>query len=195
MARKTITAAGKKASATIFCSGLIVYPHRHIIYLEGYGPTQEVRAFAQVLKMDGTELLIHGDLGEDGETREFERKHQIELNGNLRIIPDMGNGYTGIIVTPMQTDYIIGDTQEECFEIFSRILDQEHFVHRDWYEKIFAYAKEVPMQVGERMCYFFANQKELIEKSVVEMLKWKAVSMPPATADLKLEVITKEAQP
>ena len=45
----TISLLGQRASASIFCNNLILDNDRLIVLLSAYGPSQEVRAFAQIL--------------------------------------------------------------------------------------------------------------------------------------------------
>ena len=47
----TISLLGQRASATIFCNNLILDNDRLIVLLSAYGPSQEVRAFAQILNL------------------------------------------------------------------------------------------------------------------------------------------------
>ena len=46
---QTISLIGHRATATVFCSNLILDNDRLIVLLSAYGPSQEVRAFAQIL--------------------------------------------------------------------------------------------------------------------------------------------------
>ena len=52
-----ISLMGQRASATIFCSNLVLEKERSIVLLSAYGPSQEVRAFAQILLRSGSPLL------------------------------------------------------------------------------------------------------------------------------------------
>ena len=190
---KTITLACKKTAATIFCTNLILYPTRHIVYLKAFGPTQEVRAFAQAFR-EKPELVIHHDADLETGDRLFNRVCNIEIFGNLRLIPNLGNGYMGLIIAPETRDLLIGATREECFTHFSRILDQEHFVHREWYDKLFSLAKEVSVSIGEGVCLFFPFEKGQIQRAIQEMLKWKSLSMPAPTEELTVGTTGKENQ-
>jgi hypothetical protein len=188
---KTITLTCKKTAATIFCTNLILYPTKNIVYLKSFGPTQEVRAFAQMFREE-PELMIHHDADPDTGNRPFDRVYSVKVFGNLRLIPNLGNGYTGLVIAPETHNLLISATREECFTHFSRILDQEHFVHREWYEKLFSLAKEVPVSVGEGVCLFFPFEKETVRNAIQEMLKWRSLSMPAPTEELTVGTTVKE---
>ena len=120
----TISLMGQRASATIFCNNLILDNDRLIVLLSAYGPSQEVRAFAQILHDREAPLLeVPG-----------KKSNRVALGGLVSLISKMDNGYSGLYILPSkQRRLIIGNNREECFTIYSRILDQQQFVHRDWY--------------------------------------------------------------
>ncbi len=82
-----ITIANDKASATVICQDLIlddsVPGARNIFYLNVYGPTQEVRAFAQILAMKGALECHDNAIG----------PINVWSSHPLRVIPKMGEGY------------------------------------------------------------------------------------------------------
>ncbi len=171
---QTISLEGKKATATIFLSNLIYRRLRDVVFLTAYGPTQEVRAFGQLLTEDGTTLKIP----------EIATLRAVRPEGLYRIIPNLPNGYSAIYVLPSTKDYLLGDSKEECFGIFSRILDQTKFVHREWYEELFdVVTEEIPPAVGTKKCYRLAAN---IERQVAERVETGAFRFPASTAALTL---------
>lgn len=170
----TISLEGKRASATIFASNLMYRRLRDIVFLTAYGPTQEVRAFGQLLSEDGTVLKVP----------EIITLRSVRCEGTYRIIPNLDNGYSAIYLLPSAKDYLLGDSKEECFEIFSRILDQTEFVHRDWYEALFELAEELVPTVGTKKCYRLAQG---IEQEVSRRVAEGIFSFPGSTADLTIE--------
>ena len=78
----TIALLGLRASASIFCSNLILDNDRLIVLLSAYGPSQEVRAFAQILH------------DRDAPLQEFHDKksNRVAVGGTLSLISKMDNG-------------------------------------------------------------------------------------------------------
>jgi len=172
---QTISLEGKKATATLFVSNLIYRRLRDVVFLTVYGPSQEVRAFGQLLTEDGTTLRIP----------EIVTLRVVRSEGLYRIIPNLPNGYSAIYALPSTKDYLLRDSKEECFRVFSRILDQTKFVHRDWYEDLFdVVTEELPPTVGTKKCYRLAAN---IEKEVAERVETGAFRFPASTADLTLD--------
>lgn len=170
-----ISLTGKRASATILVKDLIYRRLRDIVFLAAYGPSQEVRAFGQLLAEEGATLKIP----------EVATLRAARSEGMCRIIPNLTNGYSAIYVLPSTKDYLLGDNKEECFGIFSRILDQTMFVHRDWYEQLFdVVVEELQPTVGAKLCYRLKNN---IEEEVAERVANGAFTMPASTADLVLD--------
>lgn len=176
-----ITIANDKASATVICRDLIlddtVAGARNIIYLTAYGPTQEIRAFAQVLAMKGY-LECHGT---------DSRQINVWSNHPLRVIPKMGEGYSGIHITPAAgSSYLIGSSKQDCYQVFTRILDQQEFVHRDWYETLFTeVTREIEPVTGNRRCWKFLAHD--LKSEIVNRLKYGGLKMPLATAHFTIE--------
>lgn len=180
-----IALTGKKASATVFVSNLIVV-NKQVRYLTAYGPTQEVRAFAQLLASGEAEAVIE----ENG----VHKERIYNLSGrDVRFVTDLGNGYSGVFIIPAADSHLlIGNSQAECYNIFSLILDQQEFVHRDWYPLMFSkIAKEIPTTLGSKRCWQY--HPESIPLIIAEALKWDAIMMPPTTAHLVVE--TMETKP
>lgn len=172
---QTISLTGKRASATIFVKDLIYRRLRDIVFLAAYGPSQEVRAFGQLLSEEGVTLKIP----------EVATLRAARTEGMYRIIPNLPNGYSAIYVLPSTKDYLLGESKEECFGIFSRILNQTTFVHRDWYEELFdVVVEELQPTVGAKLCY---RLKGNIEKEVAERVAKGVFTMPASTADLVLD--------
>ncbi len=176
-----ITLSNKKASASIICRDLIA-DGRNIIYLAAYGPTQEVRAFAQIL---GMTTQWPGQLEHDGGS------FNAWCNNPLRIIPKMGEGYSGVYITPANPmAYLIADSTEVCHHVFARILDQQEFVHRDWYETLFPeVTTEIKPLIGEKFCWEFRNKE--LKQEVVNRLKYGGLKMPPPTANFTITTADK----
>lgn len=176
---ETISIGGKKANATIFCSDLIRH-NSDVIFLKAYGPTQEVRAFAQI-------LLESGDITSDNVNIT-----SAKLAGIMKIIPNLANGYSALFVVPTGNTYIIGDTDEECFDILSRILDQAYFVHRDWYKEVVKLNARLDPKIGTKKCYILV--KNLAEE-VLNRVKFGAFKFPKVSASLTVETIQKQEAP
>jgi len=176
-----ITISNDKASATVICRDLIlddsVAGARNLFYLTAYGPTQEIRAFAQILAMKGS-LECHG---------KEDRSINIWSNHHLRVIPKMGEGYSGVYITPSSdSSFLIGSSKADCYQVFTRILDQREFVHRDWYEVLFnEVSTEIEPLVGNKRCWKFRGHE--LKPEIVNRLKYGGLKMPPATAHFTIE--------
>ncbi|MBT0663118.1 hypothetical protein KI809_02290 [Geobacter pelophilus] len=176
-----ITISNDKASATVICRDLIlddsVPGARNLFYLTAYGPTQEIRAFAQILAIKGS-LECHG---------KEDRSTNIWSNHPLRVIPKMGEGYSGAYITPSSdSSFLIGTSKADCYQVFTRILDQREFVHRDWYETLFnEVSMEIEPLVGNKRCWKFRTHE--LKSEIVNRLKYGGLKMPPATAHFTIE--------
>lgn len=175
---ETVSIEGKRANATIFVSNLIKHGSQ-VIFLTAYGPTQEVRAFAQILSEGG-----------DIET-DKDRINGARLNGMMKVIPGLPNGYSGLYIIPTGNQYLVGDTDEECFGIFGRILDQAYFVHRDWYADLATLNARLEPMIGIKKCFIVAQD---IVNEVQGRVKYGAFKFPASTAQITLER-KEEAQP
>lgn len=174
----TISLKGKRATATIFCSNLIM-KGRNVAFLTAYGPSQEVRAFAHLLTSGEAEL-------------ETENTKVINTSflSNPTMIPKLDNGYTGLyLVPPLSSQLVIGNSEDECFDIYSRVLDQQQFVHCDWYRDIFKLAKEMTPEIGVKKCY---QTIENVAHEVQQRIKYGAFSFPVSTAELVVETNEKK---
>lgn len=176
-----ITISNDKASATVICRDLILDDSepgaRNIFYLTAYGPTQEIRAFAQILAMKGL-LECHGKEG---------RPFNVWSKHPLRVMPKMGEGYSGAYITPsIDSSYLVGSSKEDCYQVFTKILDQREFVHRDWYETLFnEVSMEIEPLVGNKRCWKFRSHE--LKSEIVNRLKYGGLKMPPATAHFTIE--------
>jgi hypothetical protein len=172
----TISLLGQRASATIFCNNLILDNDRLIVMLSTYGPSQEVRAFAQILYDKEAPLLeIPGKKGS-----------RISFGGPVSLIGKMDNGYSGLYILPSkQRRLIIGNNREECFTIYSRILDQQQFVHRDWYLPLFDMAELLVPQIGNKVCYRLI---ENVPEEVRNRIRYGGFAFPETTTGITVEV-------
>jgi len=175
---QTISINGKRANATIFASNLIRHTSS-VIFLTAYGPTQEVRAFAQI-------LLEGGDIESDACNITG-----VSLGGIMKVIPGMPNGYSGLYVIPAGNKYIVGDTDEDCFNILSRVLDQAYFVHRDWYKEVTGLNARLDPKIGTKKCYIMVDN---LEEEVRNRVKYGSLKFPVSTATLTIEK-QEEAKP
>ncbi|ANA41838.1 hypothetical protein A2G06_17020 (plasmid) [Geobacter anodireducens] len=174
----TISLKGKRATATVFCSNLIM-KGRNVAYLTAYGPSQEVRAFAQLLTSGEAEL----------ET-ENTRVINTSFLSNPIMIPKLDNGYTGLyLVPPLSSQLVVGNSEDACFDIYSRILDQQQFVHCDWYSDIFKLAKEVTPEIGVKKCYLTIDN---VAHEVQQRIRYGGFSFPASTANLEVETAEKK---
>ncbi|WP_224962760.1 hypothetical protein [Geomonas subterranea] len=176
---QTVSIEGKRANATIFASNLIKHG-QSVIFLTAYGPTQEVRAFAQV-------LLEGGNI----ET-ENARINGAHLGGMMKVIPGFANGYSGLYVIPTENRYLVGDTDEECHGIFARILDQAYFVHRDWYADLATLNARLEPVIGSKKCFIVAKD---IVNEVQGRVKYGCFKFPAITAQITIDRKEEEAQP
>ena len=172
----TISLLGQRASASIFCSNLILDSDRLIVLLSGYGPSQEVRAFAQILHDRESPLLEVPD----------KKGTRVAVGGTVSLIGKMDNGYTGLYILPdPKRRLIVGNSREECFTIYSRILDQQQFVHRDWYLPLFDMAEELTPAIGTRKCY---RHIENVPEEVRNRIRYGGFAFPESTASITVEV-------
>jgi len=171
-----ISLLGQRTSATIFCGDLILEENRLIVFLSAYGPTQEVRAFAQILcDREAPLLKIRGRKG-----------MRIAVGGSIGLIGKMDNGYSGLYIIPgCQRRLIVGNSREECFTIYSRILDQQHFVHRDWYHHLFDKAEEILPLVGNKKCCRHIGD---VEDEARKHIRDGSFVFPSPTASIMVEV-------
>jgi hypothetical protein len=172
----TISLLGLRASASIFCSNLVLVDDRLIVLLSAYGPSQEVRAFAQILHdRDAPLLEIPG-----------KKSNRVAVGGLVSLISKMDNGYSGLYILPdRHRRLIIGNSREECFSIYSRILDQQQFVHRDWYLPLFDMAEELAPVIGNKKCY---RSIENVPDEVRNRIRYGGFAFPEPTADITIEV-------
>lgn len=178
----TISLLGQRASASIFCSNLILDSDRLIVLLSGYGPSQEIRAFAQILHDRESPLLEIPD----------KKSKRVAVGGTVSLIGRMDNGYTGLYILPdPKRRLIVGNSREECFTIYSRILDQQQFVHRDWYLPLFDMAELLIPQIGYKMCYRLI---ENVPEEVRNRIRYGGFAFPEPTATIAVEVKEPAAQ-
>ncbi len=171
-----LTITNKKASATVLCKDLVA-ENRRVVCLSAYGPTQEVRAFAQILNLGQDSSLESEEKEGSGQVHIF----QAYCPTLPRIIPKMGVGYSGLYVLPESHAYLIGNSTDECFGIFSRILDQKEFVHRDWYDELFpALTEPLEVNIGSKVCFRFHLDK--VKAEIPNRVRYGGLKIPPATA-------------
>jgi hypothetical protein len=174
--QSTISLLGQRASATIFCSNLLLEEEKLIVLLSAYGPSQEVRAFAQILcDREAPQLKIPGRKG-----------IRVSPGGPVSLIAKMENGYSGLYILPdRERRLVIGNCREECFTIYSRILDQQQFVHRGWYLPLFDTAELLPPLIGEKVCYRLG---ENIPDEVTIRIRCSGFAFPGPTASFTVAV-------
>jgi hypothetical protein len=171
-----ISLMGQRASATIFCSNLVLEEESRIVLLSAYGPSQEVRAFAQILcDREAPLLKIPGSKG-----------NRVTVGGPFSLIAKMDNGYTGLYILPdRERRLIVGNSRKECFAIYSRILDQQQFVHRDWYLPLFDMAEFLVPQIGYKMCYRHIGN---VPEEVSNRIRFGGFAFPGPTANITVAV-------
>ena len=147
-----------------------------LVLLSAYGPSQEVRAFAQILcDREAPLLKIPGRKG-----------IRVSPGGPVSLICKMDNGYSGLYILPdRDRRLIIGNCRDECFAIYSRILDQQQFVHRDWYLPLFDLAERLVPLIGEKMCY---RLKDNIPEEVTNRIRYGGFAFSAATASITVAV-------
>ena len=173
---QTISLIGHRAAATVFCSNLILDNDRLIVLLSAYGPSQEIRAFAQILYDKEAPWLQLTD----------QKNRPVSTGGPVSLISKMDNGYSGLYLLPdPQRRLLIGNTQKECFAIYSRILDQQQFVHRDWYLPLFDMAELLVPQIGHKKCY---RLLENVPEEVRNRIRYGGFTFPETTTSITVEV-------
>lgn len=187
---KSISLKGKKTSATVFCNNLIK-DGRKIIFLTAYGPSQEIGAFAQLLSDGEAKLYFQGKTEPDSSDDDNSDSPSSVLNpypcSTPQIIPKIENGYSGLYVLPTRSEsVIVCNTPEECFDIYGRILDQQQFVHRDWYKPMFDLASELIPEIGAKVCFRYASDPT---QEVKQRLDSGEFSFPEPTANLTVETM------
>jgi hypothetical protein len=138
--------------------------------MTAYGPSQEIRAFAQILSDGGSRM----------ETNE-KTVNNLNYKGSLCMIPKLDHCYSALYVIPNGIEILIGDSEEKCFGIYSRILDQKQFVHRDWYLSLFNLAQEITPLIGSKRCFIPVSN---VEKLVIERIQIGEFEMPAPTAEI-----------
>ena len=171
-----ISLMGQRASATIFCSNLVLEEESRILLLSAYGPSQEVRAFAQILcDREAPLLKIPGRKG-----------NRVSVGGPFSLIVKMDNGYSGLYILPdRERRLIVGNSREECFAIYSRILDQQQFVHRDWYLPLFDMAEKLTPVIGNKKCYRHIGN---VPEEVSNRIRFGGFAFPGPTASITVAV-------
>lgn len=178
----TISLLGQRASATIFCSNLILEDDKLIVLLSAYGPSQEVRAFAQILyDREAPVLEVPG-----------RKRDRVAVGGTVSLIGKIDNGYSGLYILPgRQRRLIVGNSREECFGIYSRILDQQQFVHRDWYLPLFDMAEELTPLIGTKKCY---RHIENVPDEVRNRIRYGGFAFPEPASCISVEVKQEQTQ-
>ncbi len=177
---KMVSIVGKKASATVMVRDLITTKAHGdcILFLTAYGPTQEIRCFAQ--------LLFDGEvLSSDNVTIRSAKPRQGSV---FKIIPNLEHGYSAMYLYPTGCEYIIADTDEEVLTIFSRVLDQKYFVHRSWYEEIAKLILPLTPIAGNKKCFMVADN---LAEEVANRVKYGGLQFPTVTATLAVEMANK----
>lgn len=176
--RLPISLTNNKAGARLLCTNLVIKGARELVYLTAFGPSQEVRAFAQVLKDK------NGDLDATLNGRQVSKVYSLGTNFPVRVV-NLGNGHHGVLVVPEEdaTRFIVGTSEPECFEIFQRHLNQEQFVHRDWHRPLFDLMPQIKPQIGNLLCYELNYD---INHRVKQMLAQGQFRFPDSTADLTI---------
>lgn len=185
-----ISIKGKTAAATLLTNNFIERQHgNEIIFMTAYGPTQEVRCFAQVLFTKEGDLTV-----ENEENGILARHYKAKTSQTCQILPHISNGYSGLFIIPKATsNIIVASTQRDCYDIFTRIMDQQEFAHRNWYPHLFEKSTtKVESAVGGKACYIFDREK--IEHFIVGGLEHGSLQMPPPTAMLNLTASQSENQ-
>ncbi|AJF08270.1 hypothetical protein [Geoalkalibacter subterraneus] len=181
--RIVLTLEGKKAGARIVCTNLVTTGRSKIVYMTGFGPAQEVRAFSHLLNLGKARLE-----GRSADGTEVVGMFEAQSLYNVRFT-SVGESHFAICVAPEDTQYIAGVSQEQCREIFYRILDQNHFVHPDWYDWMFERLLIQPVEVKTRVGHMVCLQNYLnIEKEVYAGIKSGELVMPCPAASIELEV-------
>lgn len=183
--KKTVTISNRRSSATLIVEDFIA-TKGDILLMTAYGPTQEVRCFAQILGSKDGELEVY-----DGESR-LARLNDAKSLQAMQLLHKPEYCYSALSITPCSTTTIIGENEEDCFNVFSRILDQSEFVHREWYRFVWEKVSTgIPAQVGKRICYLYSKSR--IDEVVKGGLNYGGIAMPASTVDLTMNVIKNES--
>ena len=183
MERAFLSITGSKAGARLIATDLIITERRQVVYLSGFAPAQEARSFGHLLNLGEARLEAVSAEGD----RIFSQPNCSSAY-NVRVQQAMGN-HMVLTVVPEDAAYIVGRLEDECREIFGRILSQKHFAHPQWYSALFDKMPRIEPRIGGLLCY--ANTLN-IEKAVAEGLQTGAFTFPEPTASLELELERKD---
>ena len=171
-----VSIEGKKAGAQIIVNNLIV-EDRDVIYLTGFGPSQEVRAFSQLLGLGGSKLVI-----KDMEGNELQTINNCTTE-NLSWVAKGPESQAILYSLPKHTSLIIGDSEDECRNVFYRILKQAEFVLEPWFDPMFRELQMIPAAVGTKRCY--VNNIN-VPARVCEGVRSGVFTFPAPTAELTI---------
>lgn len=148
---RTVVAEAEKITARVVCTALVIdntesWQGGRLVYLEAFAPAQEARAFAQILRKTFSLVVTGGE----GSAPSRHRGLRVEGDGLVRT-DALKHGYRWIVAVPSRR-YIVGATEEECFQVYADTLDQEHLVLRDWYRLLFDGLPRIPSQIGRKVC-------------------------------------------
>lgn len=174
--RAIVSLEEKKVGARIFCTNLFL-DNQNVLFFTGFGPTQEVRAFAQLLAHEGT-LVVTDEAGAN-----IERIYGARTENQIWIAKGP-EGQSLIYSLPRGTAQIFAPSEDEARTVFYRLLEQQQFVLKDWFPVLFSELPRLQPTVGSMFgCDSMAN----VEARVKEGLAAQDFRFPPPTAHLVLE--------
>lgn len=175
--RAIVSLETNKAGAKIVCTGLILDNRGKILYMTGFGPTSEVRAFARLMTREA-------DLEVCGEDDSVICRHYSTKTENPVRIARGPEGQSLVVCVPNHTENILAPTEEQARTIYDRILGQQAFVHQDWFAPLFDEMPKLQPIVGSMTAYVTHKN---IQKRVEEGLKAGHFQFPAPTTHLIFE--------
>lgn len=179
ISRAVLTISTRSCGARIVCDNLLVH-NRRIVFLTGYGPTQEVRAFAQLLKLD-----VQKNFAAETLTGEAiaEAPYKAETSHPVWVTKAQ-DGYSLIHVLPDHDRFVLTKSEEEARTIHRRLLEQKHFVHQAWFDLLFQEMPEIKPLVGDMK----ARVRHLdIQKRIIDGVRAGELTFPSPTATLTVQ--------
>jgi hypothetical protein len=180
MIMKIITLKNNRDLGAKIVATQLINENKRICYLEGFGPSSEVRCFAQLLRKGDSDLSVPTETDQVNTIR----KTIIPDTCDIRVVA-LQNDYMAILVVPSNTTYLVADTEEQLFKLFSRELDQKHFGCKVWYETIYQETMLLHPIIGDKACR--VNNIN-VHDVISEKLSSNTFAIPTTEHEINIEV-------
>ena len=181
--RTFITLTENKLGARIFCTNLFLGKHeREILYITGFGPTQEVRAFAQLMARESEMEVVSQDGSCLVSSYGVTTKNQVWIAKG----PE---GQALLYSVPRHMNMIFAESEQSAKRIYNRLLEQQAFVLQSWFEYLFSELPRLTPHVGS---LFGCITHRDIQSRVKEGLLAGEFSIPGSTASFSLKKTNEE---